>query len=513
MIKRVGRIIFEYLPKVSWVLFLLFLPVTSFPYFPPAVGGSALVRPLSLYPLIILIVLVTIPHLLRKPIYPTILTLIPFILAVFLSTLVSFLADIHPILNISLPERTVRAMITLGVGVGIYLTVTFVPKTLNDLRHSLQWLYAGIALALFWGSLQAVYVVHFYRPYYRWLNRIQNHISIRRLFQTRVSGLTYEPNWFAEQITFLLLPWLLASVLTGHSVFRWRWRWLTVEFVLLIWSIVVLVFTFSRTGILNLAILGFVSLLFLRNVPKVTHIGKRLTLSGRTRRILEAGLVLMILVGFVYMAGKNNEFFARIWNYWSDKKKNSLMGYIEYLGFGARLSYGEAALNIFEAKPVLGVGLGNYAFYFEEYLPDRSIAGLPEILRLVAPEMGRNRLVTPKNFYLRILSETGLVGLGAFLVFLLAVLGCAIFLWLTQDRHSDARFLGTAGILGVLSFSVAAITYDSFAIPNMWVIFGLITASTWIIYRSRYGKKHETYLEDDLQFTSSNSALPTGDDL
>jgi len=303
-----------------------------------------------------------------------------------------------------------------------------------------------------------------------------------------VSGLTYEPNWFAEQITLLLLPWLLASVITGQSVFRWRWRWLTIELFLLVWAIFVLLFTFSRTGLIILAILILISVLFLRPLPVKTYLGSRVSLSRPFRRLLEAGLLLITLTIFTFIAGQNNEFFSRIWNYWSDKKSTSLSGYFEYLGFGARLSYGETALNIFVDNPTFGVGLGNYAFYFNEYLPDEPLAPVPEILRLVTPESGRDRLVTPKNFYLRLLSETGLIGLATFLAFLFAILGCAIFLWRNPIGRSDARFWGTAGILGVISFSLAAFTFDSFAIPNMWVVFGFITASTWIIYKSQKSK-------------------------
>src|SRR4030067_222150 len=68
------------LQKIAWVLFLVFLPVTSFPLFPKVMGGSALVRPLSLFPLILLVLLVTLPHLIRRPLPRTLLVLIPFIL-------------------------------------------------------------------------------------------------------------------------------------------------------------------------------------------------------------------------------------------------------------------------------------------------------------------------------------------------------------------------------------------------------------------------------------------------
>jgi O-antigen ligase len=130
---------------------------------------------------------------------------------------------------------------------------------------------------------------------------------------------------------------------------------------------------------------------------------------------------------------------------------------------------------------LFGVGLGNYAFYFDEELPDRPLVTQPEVLRLVVPEQGRNRLVTSKNFFLRVLAETGLAGAAAFLAFFVAVIGCALYLW--SGEKQNHKFWGTAGLLGIISFLMVSFSFDSFAIPNLWVVFGLVTAATNIFYR------------------------------
>ncbi len=53
--------------RIAWAAFLVTLPVTSFPFFPPAIGGEALVRPLSIYPLIVLVFLAVLPRLVTRP--------------------------------------------------------------------------------------------------------------------------------------------------------------------------------------------------------------------------------------------------------------------------------------------------------------------------------------------------------------------------------------------------------------------------------------------------------------
>jgi len=127
---------------------------------------------------------------------------------------------------------------------------------------------------------------------------------------------------------------------------------------------------------------------------------------------------------------------------------------------------------------VLGVGLGNYAFYFTEMLPEQSWFRQPEIVRQITPEEGRNRLITPKSLVARLLAETGLAGSAIFITFILAIIGCVIFLWLSPAL--EQRFWGLGGMLAMLVFAFVIFSFDSFALPNMWVVFGLVTAAAHI---------------------------------
>ena len=475
-----GRLI-NLTQQVAWALFLVTLPVTSFPYLPHIIGGTALVRPLSIYPLLVLLIIATLPRLLTGAVPRTIYTFLPFVLIALIASLLSLLKGIEPMLGVTVSDRILRALLTLGIGCAIYLTVAILPRSPDELRASLRWLYVGFIAALAWGTLQMVYVIHFDPNYFHVLMKLQAFISTRKIFFNRVSGMTYEPNWFAEQISFLLIPWLLASVLSGFSAFRWRWHKLTVEWLLLGWSIIVLVFTFSRAGLINLVLLLVLGVVFfrVRKPHKATQPHTRL--ASWTRRLLEAALVVSIFIGLVFAASTRNDFFARIWGYWRDVEERTLADYFNYLGFGARFMYAEAAYNTYAANPVLGVGLGNYAFYFEKMLPDEFLARTPEVLRILTPEVGRSRLITPKNLYFRILAETGLLGMAAFTAFIVAILGCALFLWLSHDGQQ--RFWGIASLLGLCVFLTAGFSFDSLALPNMWVVFGLITSAAWVFAR------------------------------
>jgi O-antigen ligase len=462
--------------KVFWAVFLVTLPVTSFPYFPSGVGGSTLVRPLALYPLAILIVIVVLPRLWKSTLPRTLLVMLVFVVIAVAATALSFLRGIDPVIGVTLEGRILRTLISLFLGLSFYLVVALIPRTKDELRFTLRGLYAGFGIALFWGSLQAVYVIKFVPAYFQFLQRLQGYISIRRLFRTRISGMTYEPNWFAEQITFLLLPWLFTAVFSGYTVFRWRWRWITMELFLLVWASGVLVFTYSRAGLLLLAVQLF--LIFLirpHNQAKSSTSQKpkfRIGVVGK--RLLQAGLALVVLAGAVFLVGSQNNYFSRLWNYWLDEESTG--EYLQYIAVSQRFTYWETAYTMFEHNPLFGVGLGNFSFYFQEYLAERPLYKTPEVVNQIAPKKeDRAQVVTVKSVFPRILAETGLLGFAAFLAFLIALLGCAIYLTLSPGM--DAQFWGRAGLMGLVVFLVISFSYDSFSLPNMWVVFGLITAA------------------------------------
>jgi O-antigen ligase len=476
-------------PKIEqglWVLFLVTLPVTSFPYFPSGLGGDTLVRPLSVYPLLVLLVITVLPRLFSRPVTRTLLPLFAFIITATASTLLAFSHGIDPVIGVSLPERAIRNLVTLFLGGGFYLAVALIPDTLDKLRASLRWMYAGFGTALLWGSLQTVYVIRFQPGYFDLLTQLQRLISIRKLFPTRISGMTYEPNWFAEQIAFLLMPWLFSAVFSGYSAFRWRarWRWVSVELFLLLWAAGVLIFTYSRSGMILLAVQLLVVFLFRPRSRQISaEADKRVRWRLAGKRILQASLVLVVLAVIIFVAGSRNNYFARLWNYWIDEESSGQ--YLQYIAFDQRFTYWNTAYRMYEAYPILGVGLGNFTFYLDEFLADRPMYPTPELLTKLTPAEGRSQISTVKGFFPRLLAESGLLGTAAFLAFLVALIGCALHLVLTLEV--EPQFWGRAGLLGLVVFLAVSFSFDSFSLPNMWVVFGFITAAAQVFAFERAG--------------------------
>jgi O-antigen ligase len=95
---------------------------------------------------------------------------------------------------------------------------------------------------------------------------------------------------------------------------------------------------------------------------------------------------------------------------------------------------------------------------------------VPEIARQLSPE---NRLYpNPKNMYARMLAETGLIGFFLFIAFQFYILGDV--LTLLQRQAMVMRFIGVAGLFSWIAIMITNTTQDSFAIPNIWLNFGVI---------------------------------------
>ncbi len=460
---------------IVWGLFFFTLPVTSFPYFPSGIGGKTLVRPLALYPLIIIFLIVILPRLFKRQLPATFLPLLAFTVAALISSIIAFSFELESLRGVTLSSRFIRNIATLGIGIAFYLTSVLLHNNWQQLKFSLRWIYLGFSLALLWGSLQAAYVAFYTPSYFKLINHLQTFVSTRKLFPTRISGLTYEPKWFAEQICILLLPWLMSSILTGRSVFTWRRKWLTVEWLLLIWSIIILVFTFSRTGLAILGVLLVVGYIIIRSRRKDTQ--KPVRKGSKFWLFLELSLLVGGILAVFFIVGSQNPYFSRFWRYFTEARQRNRT-YFEYIAFQQRFVYLETAINIFAAYPAFGVGLGNYAFFFDEMLPVR-IYSQPEVIRQSTPTEERDSLITPKNLLARLLAETGLLGTITFLGFVTAVAGCAAALWFNMGP--EEQFWGIGGVLALIVFSILIFTFDSFAIPNMWIVFGLITSAAHLI--------------------------------
>jgi O-antigen ligase len=120
-----------------------------------------------------------------------------------------------------------------------------------------------------------------------------------------------------------------------------------------------------------------------------------------------------------------------------------------------RMAHWAAAWRMFESSPWLGVGTGQYAVAYEA----------------VAIPRWDDPLGHAHNYYLNTLAETGLLGLGAYLVLMLAAL---VTVW-RAARHARGLGLGLAlGALGMWGHLTAHSAFDNLYVHGMYLLVAML---------------------------------------
>jgi O-antigen ligase len=176
-------------------------------------------------------------------------------------------------------------------------------------------------------------------------------------------------------------------------------------------------------------------------------------------------VVLGVFAGtFLFLNQKN--FFRRLW----ETNAQTLSEYMVDINAGARGAYSAGALTAFQEHPIMGVGLGASGFYIYQNLPDWALTTVPEIAKQLSPD---NHLYpNPKNLYVRLLAETGLIGFFLFLAFQFHILGD--MLNLLRREESWARCAAVAGVFAWLTITFYNFTQDSLTTPNIWLVPGIL---------------------------------------
>ena len=495
------------LSSILWGMVLVTLPVTSF-RFMPFFGSGTYVRPLALYPLLLLLPMLLI-RLYRREIphpWPGSLTvLLAFLLSAMAATALGSTFSPIELHGVDFFDRALRAIMTLVIGTSFFVVAVWMNQDESDLKFSIKWLLFGLLAHLAWGTVQFIGLNSGHRQQ---LLQIQNLFSVRGLVKNkRISGFAYEPSWLAGQIATLYLPWLTAAFLTRYRALAKNSKNIAekqhsnlpetvyklfspvnmqswIEPILLIGALTGLLMTYSRSGLLIAFLAGLLTfaltgktafLIFWSWVragfilQKWTSFSVGIRLAGT--RLLLALVVLGILIGvsaFLVDKGYIAAFFK--------SEKTNLFAYAQDVYLGPRLAYASAALTAFEQHPLTGVGLGASGFGIYSNMPDWVLSGEPEIARQMSPSS--SLYPNPKNLYVRLLTETGLLGLILFFAFYLSLFADALNLlkYSTQENNL-AIWLASAGIFSLVAIFLQGISQDSFAMPEIWINLGILAGS------------------------------------
>ncbi len=444
--------------RLLFFLALIALPFNDLPYLSSVfgeLGGEG-----AFYPLLLALLLCPLA-LVEKPLKLPRARSLQVLAVFFLYLLISGLTNLPSILTVSFAGRTglnkfilqlAVFLFSLLVAITAYNLVRHEIINLKDVRKyvffsfSIAGIYSIFEILYFFGNPVAITLFELVNPLI--------HTEYHGILPTeeRLRSVCMEPSYLGMYGAFIF-PWLAIGILSGS--------YLLFHVLVVGYFLVIIIMTESRfaygtiflQSALLLIIAGKLSqrfsvgknLLYLSIIAVALLVGKygvTLITEGSERLLTEVGLVASL----------------------ADVEENLS----NIARFGSQLAGLKMALD----HPVFGVGVGQYAFHFHDYIP---------VWSTISPEI-RDYLQgvewpTVHGLLSRIAAEGGLPALGLWLVFwgylLREVWGT---LKESYARTGQTDWLGMALLVSLVGIFLTAGNADSFRFPGNWLGVGLAWA-------------------------------------
>jgi hypothetical protein len=465
-----------------WLSAIFLLPITTFPPIAERLGGIV-VAPLSAFLFFALAVIWLLPHGLRGgKIAVESWPLLAFVAVALVSFAVALFAGVPYFRGFDPLREGLQAFATLALGlVTFFVSAAWLMADARRLRPTLQVINLGGGVLLIWCFVQAWYVIFADSEFPQRLVEFQWLFSFRQgdpLLVGRATGFAYEPSFLAHMLNLVYLPLWLSATLRRNSVFPRLWR-ISVENVLLIGGVFTLFISFSRVGWLSF-LLVLIVLASALGWKAAQFIVRRLLPQAQSRFLqvsLSALILLVVTVTYawgtwklVQVGARYEPRLERILNRNIFRAQN-IYEFFNNLEFAERVIYWAAGMRTFSRHWLLGVGLGNFGFYFSQDMP-RFGWWLTEITNLF---YRFSFLPNTKNIWVRLFAETGVVGFAVFFSWLVMLVQAAWVSWSSQNKL--AQMVGLMGLLSLTAFLMEGFSVDSFALPYFWLAAGFVVAA------------------------------------
>ncbi|WP_044562756.1 O-antigen ligase family protein [Azospirillum sp. B4] len=473
------------LPTVKrrlWRALLLCVPVSATPLLP--FGNGTLARPLAIVPAVLLLGIAAYRFLVRGQ-RPRLAADGFMALALFtLYLVVGGLMVVTVLPPDAFKGQTpldslIRALLTWGVGLAFYVVARLQIRTAADIRLTLRTLSLAMGVSIAFAGVQVVAMAQ-HGELLRLVQAVTDLAAVRYDgLVNRAQGLTFEPSWLATQIIVLLIPALIARAmarqegvglpaLPGHALR------LAGGFAV---AVAGLLFSGSRFGLACIvAMLGlgvFLAALRGRILAAAAFLGVLLASGGAVVAMsgLGAGAGATYVMGPVAYLTQSADLSGAAGG-------DLATGVTDALALAGRFAAAEAAGLTWLDHPAFGVSLGNNYRFFGQYAPDWAFAtqlftqGAKEGIGWLdpnSPEKGN-----AKNLFLRLLSETGLVGFVLF----------AVFFWrqLFRGRPHDA-FHHYFRLVSAAALGFSFLNQDTFVDAGLWIPLALCCAMNHLPHR------------------------------
>ncbi len=511
---------YQILCTVLFGLVLIGLPLTSFP--PLRRVAGSLVAPFSAIPLAGIMLIWLAPYLLKRGKLPAeIVPIFYFAIFALLISAASFFLDGFYIRDRDFLDQTIRALMTLAIGLSFYITLTAYIRNQTILNQALLFLYITGGLLILWSILE-IFLMQKYGTvggFPEWVQRLKAALVFQQpglSYTNRITAFAYEPSWYVLVFDLILFPIWLSSVFQRKSLLKWKLWIFQLEDLLLIIGLGVYVFSYPRIGLIALmvmlAYLGirWVSRLYRKILTWLTSRPKhKLKETFLLKIILVLALmvffsvvVISALAVFIIYASRQDARFQLIINQVTTGQlfdisfsETSIILLARRLAFYERTIFWFGGWNIFADYP-FGVGLGNAGFYLVERMNSLGYGSF-EIRNILYQATS---LMNTKSLWVRLLSETGIIGFTLYITWFFMLWRSAGLIQKSEDKVM--KILGLAGKLFLLASFVDGFSVDSFAIPYQWVGASLISAGRWIVQKEMTGENSPSTSVDEAEVAS-----------
>jgi len=257
-----------------------------------------------------------------------------------------------------------------------------------------------------------------------------------------ISSVSYEIPALGNYLIFVF-PWVLSYIFTEKS-------WL--KFVPSIIAVVLMLFSDARAAFIVMIIQLFCFIIMLLH-------------DNRYRKITVFGLqVTVIIIGV--LAFLNSE---RI--YQSIDKKLDRVSFYKNLNKNnsnkSRFGIQYAALQVFKEKPFCGVGFGQAAYQMRYHYPYWATNNNWEFSYKYQNQENKS-FPTIYNMYVRLLAETGIIGVLLFLSLIALCLYYPLMYW--KKTNFNDKYIGVLLLLSFIGFAMNWLQTDFFRQYGFWLM-------------------------------------------
>jgi len=472
---------------INFVIFVLLLPFCALGYFYNIF--SAWASNASLYPLLLGLVLIFINSLIKNKltltkelnyliIFSFIVLIGTFIMSLIIANLISIQYGNYEDVYIS----AIKKIFTFSI---VFLTVYYTALSTTRLGYKLviNILYFSLMLILIYGYIQVFAILFPFSLWYKIYISIQHYINFGwvglnegfnkipqiYIYGGRVILTTQEPSVAGYLVTTLYYPFILSSLINGYSIYKSKLLGFPIEFILFIFTLPIVFFTFSTSLYVIFIILSFSSAyLYLNNLSLRKLI-----------KFLFYFMLFIIIVMLIYI-NLPKDYISNISQalekiFLSGKGKGSAQ---------TRYGFMYAGIVEFLHYPIFGVGVGNSKYFFPKYIPIWAYNS--EVISYLST----GQALGPKGFWSWLLGETGILGSLTFFLFLYSLI--TRYFSKAYKNSKDKIYLKHAFLLFLISFFLQGFNSAALFFIWQWAIFGFFIGFLYYDKSKSSRTKYET---------------------